>query len=234
MFYILNKENEVIEMLVIVLLFILVIWVGPIIAGTIIAKRKNRSPHWFWFGIWPGLGFWIFIIMLFLEPLAICEECNMKIPKYAKLCPYCSKETQMKSKNSEEIKKIKKQDNKFLAVALITVFILFICFGCCLFVSVSKSFKSCEPYEYSIKMIENNPEIMKYLGENYKQIGIVSGSISTNDDLTGKAEISYKLKGKNGISKVYVKAEKENGVWLYQKINFYKEKRNSNSINLLE
>ena len=24
-------------------------------------KKKNRSPHWFWLAIWPGIGLWVFV-----------------------------------------------------------------------------------------------------------------------------------------------------------------------------
>ena len=62
---------------------------------------------------------------------------------------------------------------------------------------------------------------------------MISGSLNTNGDLSGKAKLSYKLKGKNGISIVYIDAYKENGIWNYNKINFYKEKKSSEVINLL-
>ena len=54
----------------------MLLWLGPIIGGVIVAKKKNRSPHWFWLGIWPGVGLWVFIIFLFLKPLEICENCK--------------------------------------------------------------------------------------------------------------------------------------------------------------
>ena len=54
------------------LIIFLILWIGPIIAGIIVAKKKNRSPHWFWLGIWPGIGIWVFIVMLILKPLEIC------------------------------------------------------------------------------------------------------------------------------------------------------------------
>ena len=42
-----------------------------------------------------------------------------------------------------------------------------------------------------------------------------------------------KIKGKNGISIVYIDAEKENGIWKYNKVIFYKEKGKADSIDLL-
>ena len=100
-------------------------------------------------------------------------------------------------------------------------------------VFVFSTFLKSEPYLYSIQLIENNQEILNYLGENYKLRKIVSGSISTNGNGTGTASISYKIKGKNGVSRVYVDAIKENGIWNYRKIIFYKEKGKADSIDLL-
>ena len=63
---------------------------------------------------------------------------------------------------------------------------------------------------------------------------MIAGSISTSGDSSGKANFSYKIKGKNGISVVYIDAYKENGIWNYNKLNFYKEEKLPEFINLLE
>ena len=57
--------------------------------------------------------------------------------------------------------------------------------------------------------------------------------MSTNGNGPGKVSISYTIKGKNGSSRVYVDAEKENGIWNYKKIIFYKQKGKVDSIDLL-
>ena len=100
-------------------------------------------------------------------------------------------------------------------------------------ITIFSSFLKSEPYLHSIKLIENNTEILEYLGEDYKLPKIISGSISTNGNGTGKVSISYTIKGKNGSSRVYVDAEKENGIWNYKKIIFYKQKGKVDSIDLL-
>ena len=74
---------------------------------------------------------------------------------------------------------------------------------------------------------------MEYLGEKYKLPIIINGSMSMNGNGTGQASLSYKIKGKNGISRVYIDAEKENGIWNYKKIIFYKQKGKVDSIDLL-
>ena len=99
--------------------------------------------------------------------------------------------------------------------------------------SIFSLFKNSEPYKYSVELIENNQDAMEYLGEEYKLPIIISGSMSMNGNGTGKASLSYKIKGKNGISRVYIDAEKENGIWKYNKVIFYKEKGKADSIDLL-
>ena len=211
-----------------------ILWIGPIIAGVIVAKKKNRSPHWFWLGIWPGIGLWVFIIMLILKPLEICESCNKTIPNGAKVCPYCGKETMLASKTTEEIKTIKKKENKKIIITVLTVLLIIFILVEGVFIFVVMAFKNSEPFKHSIELIENNSEIMEYIGNDYKQIGMILGSINVSGDSTGNASIMYKIKGKNGISRIYVKAEKENGIWIYQKILFYKEFGSTDVIDLLE
>ena len=211
-----------------------ILWIGPIIAGVIVAKKKNRSPHWFWLGIWPGIGLWVFIIMLILKPLEICESCNKTIPNRAKVCPYCGKETMLASKTTEEIKTIKKKENKKIIITVLTVLLIIFLLVEGIFIFVVMAFKNSEPFKHSIELIENNSEIMEYIGNDYKQTGMILGSINVSGDSTGNASIMYKIKGKNGISRIYVKAEKENGIWIYQKILFYKEFGSTDVIDLLE
>ena len=211
-----------------------ILWIGPIIAGVIVAKKKNRSPHWFWLGIWPGIGLWVFIIMLIFKPLEICESCNKTIPNGAKVCPYCGKETMLASKTTEEIKKIKKRENKKIIITVFTVLLIIFILVAGIFIFVGMAFKNSEPFKHSIELIENNSEIMEYIGNDYKQTGMILGSINVSGDSTGNASIMYKIKGKNGISRIYVKAEKENGIWIYQKILFYKEIGSTDVIDLLE
>ena len=210
-----------------------ILWIGPIIAGVIVAKKKNRSPHWFWLGIWPGIGVWVFIIMLILKSLEVCESCNKTIPNGAKVCPYCGKETMLASKTTEEIKTIKKRENKKIIIVFTVLLIIFILVAG-IFIFVGIAFKNSEPFKHSIELIENNSEIMEYIGNDYKQTGMILGSINVSGDSTGNASIMYKIKGKNGISRIYVKAEKENGIWIYQKILFYKKLGSTDVIDLLE
>lgn len=216
-----------------ILLCIFALYFAPTVAGVIIAKKKNRSPHWFWLSLIPCAGFWVFAVMLFLPPLAICESCKQKIPADAKICPFCETKTPLYERTTEEVQKAKKKRRKtILLSALALVAIVFVmCFA--LINSVFLSLKTCEPYKHSIELLESNEEVMEYLGENYSKKGVISGSLKSNTNGTGSAEITYKVRGKNGDSVVYVSAEKENGVWVYKKVLFYKKRNSSATIDLL-
>ena len=68
---------------------VLSIYIGLIVLGVKIAKRKNRSPHWMWFAIHP-LGLIItLIVMAALSPLKRCPQCAQTSPQHARLCGFC-------------------------------------------------------------------------------------------------------------------------------------------------
>lgn len=141
-----------------------------------------------------------------------------------------------KNNNSEQkIEKVVEtpETKKNKKIKYILIFSIGLLLAITICISVFSSFSNCEPYKHSVEVIENNQEIMEYLGENYKISKIISGSISTSGNGTGTASISYIIKGKNGKSRVYVDAVKENGIWNYKKMIFYKEKGKVDSINLL-
>lgn len=65
------------------------LWVWPITAGVKTALKKNRSPHWMWFGIHP-LGGWItYAVLKFVKPLIACPQCAQKMKAHARQCPHC-------------------------------------------------------------------------------------------------------------------------------------------------
>lgn len=94
-------------------------------------------------------------------------------------------------------------------------------------------FKSSEPYKHSIGVIETNPEVMRSLGDNYRQTGFIFGSIRVSGK-NGSADFSYRLRGMSGISKVKVTAIKASGSWIYTVIDFYPDARGSDVVNLLK
>jgi hypothetical protein len=74
---------------VILAIVLLALWIPPIVLGIRIAKKKNRSPHWMWFGFHPFFGWVAFAVLASLPPLKECSQCAEKVKAHAKICPYC-------------------------------------------------------------------------------------------------------------------------------------------------
>lgn len=69
------------------------LWALIIISGVRIAKKKNRSPHWMWFGIHPFAGLIMLIVLACLKPKVPqkpCPNCGMQVQAFARVCPYCA------------------------------------------------------------------------------------------------------------------------------------------------
>ena len=64
-------------------------WVLPIVGGLRAARRKNRSPHWMWFGIHPIGGFIAWGVLAAAKPLKECPKCAETLKVHARVCPYC-------------------------------------------------------------------------------------------------------------------------------------------------
>ena len=67
----------------------LAIYIGLIVLGVTIAKRKNRSPHWMWFAIHPMGLLIVLIVMAALSPLKRCPQCSQTTQQHARLCGIC-------------------------------------------------------------------------------------------------------------------------------------------------
>jgi len=74
---------------ILIFLFVLALWVPPIILGVRAARRKNRSSHWMWFGVHPMMGWIAFAVLASLPALKECSHCAEKVKAHAKICPYC-------------------------------------------------------------------------------------------------------------------------------------------------
>ena len=85
------RDDDIIGLVVslVILVVVLAVYIGLIVMGVSIAKRKNRSPHWMWFSIHP-LGLIItLIVMACLSPLKRCPQCAQTSPQHARLCGFC-------------------------------------------------------------------------------------------------------------------------------------------------
>ena len=211
-----------------IIIFLLVAWILSIIIGIKIAKKKNRSPHWMWFGINPMGGFVVCIILALLPPLKICSKCSNKVIADAMCCPFCKNEY---SQDSIIPRKMAKKQI-ILTVIIITAF--FITFATMMFISVNSIFIKSTPYINVMQIVQNSEKVMESIGTNIEKSGFISGSISTSGDMTGNASFSFKIKGNMGKGRIYVQSIKENGVWEFTKIIFYKNKNDPNKIDLLD
>ena len=85
------RDDEIVGLVVALVISVVVLtaYIGLIVLGVSIAKRKNRSPHWMWFAIHP-LGLIItLIVMAALSPLKRCPQCAQTTPQHARLCGFC-------------------------------------------------------------------------------------------------------------------------------------------------
>ena len=88
-----NDDAPAFALILVVLLFVVIFfgaWASLIVFGVKTAKKKNRSPHWMWFGVHPVGALVVFIVMMCLEPLKLCPQCSRPTPPGARVCPYCA------------------------------------------------------------------------------------------------------------------------------------------------
>ena len=85
------RDEDAIALVVMMVIgvIVLAVYIGLIVLGVTIAKRKNRSPHWMWFAIHP-MGLLItLIVMACLPQLRRCPNCGNASNQQARLCGFC-------------------------------------------------------------------------------------------------------------------------------------------------
>lgn len=193
-------------------------WGIPIFLGIRIAKKKNISPHWMWFGIHPFFGWIAFGILAASKPKIICSNCGEILKAHAKVCAYCN--TQFDG-GTVEIKpnyyKPQKKKKPIFGILIgIGAFLLFAIF---VFSIVTKAFTNSWAYTVSMETVSSNTYVINSIGEPIKQKGFIAGSIQTSGD-TGTANLLIPIKGPNGKGKLNVYAKKENGAWSLKHLVF--------------
>jgi len=199
---------------IIILLIIFIIWILPIIIGVKIAKKKHISPHFMWIGILPIWGLIVMTIICLLPELKICSKCTEKNKKYARYCQKCNNEFEESSITSPPNKLTKKQ--LVFRVCIIGGAIIVFFFS--LFILLQSIFKSSEIYKMTFEEIAINMELIEIIGDQVKQKGFISGSISTSGN-SGNANISFKVTGSNGMFRIHVIGIKEFDTWKITNIN---------------
>ncbi|WP_299365998.1 cytochrome c oxidase assembly factor Coa1 family protein [Winogradskyella sp.] len=95
-----------------------------------------------------------------------------------------------------------------------------------------KMLKSSEPYEYAVEQASTNERLISIIGEPVETDGIMQGSLNYKN---GKRSADFRipLKGPNGKAFVYVKGEKLDDTWDYEKL-YVTIKDSEERINLLD
>lgn len=85
------RDDEVVALIAVLVIsaVVLTVYVGLIVLGVNMAKRKNRSPHWFWFAVHPVGLLITLIVMACLSPLQRCPNCQQASHAHARLCGFC-------------------------------------------------------------------------------------------------------------------------------------------------
>ena len=88
-----NDDGATAAIAIMAILFVLILlgaWISLVVFGIKAAIKKNRSPHWMWFGVHPMGALVVFIVMMVIEPLKLCPNCARPTPTGAQVCPYCA------------------------------------------------------------------------------------------------------------------------------------------------
>jgi hypothetical protein len=88
-----NDDGAAAAIAIMAILFVLILlgaWISLVVFGIKAAIKKNRSPHWMWFGVHPVGALVVFIVMMVIEPLKLCPRCARPTPTGAQVCPYCA------------------------------------------------------------------------------------------------------------------------------------------------
>jgi hypothetical protein len=199
---------------IIIFLVVFIIWVLPIIIGVKMAKKKHISPHLMWIGILPMWGLVVMTIICLLPELKVCSKCGEKNKKYAKYCQRCNNEFEESSIATPPNKLTKKQ--AIFRIGMIGGAIIVFCVS--FFVLMQNIFKASEVYKMAFEEMAINVELKEVIGDQIRQKGFISGSISTSGN-SGNANMSFRVTSSNGIFRIHVIGIKEFDTWKITNFN---------------
>ena len=77
------RDDEVVALIAVLVIsaVALTVYVGLIVLGVNMAKRKNRSPHWFWFAVHPVGLLITLIVMACLSAVATLSELSASVSR---------------------------------------------------------------------------------------------------------------------------------------------------------
>ena len=203
-------------------------WALPIRIGIKIAKRKNISPLWMWFGIHPIFGWFTLLVLNSAKPRKICPNCKEKIKKHAKICPYCLSEQEWEISNNP----IKKKQTKLTTKLVVSVIIIILITPYFYFYFTSNPTTESWAYQNGISKAKNNYELVKLLEQPIIPGEIISQSSRLTDGVKTK-KIEIELDGNKSSGILIIKVVKDGEKWEFKKL-YFEESNSNKTLNLLK
>jgi hypothetical protein len=192
-------------------LIIILLWVLPIILGIRAAKRKHRSAHWLWFGIYPGGALITWLVIELSTGIKTCSNCKGKTSALSKYCPHCSQPFEIPTSVSSGYRGWA-QRHKGWAITFAVLF-GFASFGALLFGLINISFRNSWVYQDALKRAQSDTEVIELLGAPIKDGWFTSGSLDSGE---GDAELSIPIYGPQMKGNLSVSAKRQKGIWTYR------------------
>jgi hypothetical protein len=215
----------------ILIILVIAFWAIPIVLGVRIAKKKNISPHWFWFGIHPFFGWIAFGIIYAHKGRKTCPKCLEVLKKHAKVCAYCNHpfDDIENHKPIEEIARDKKKNRTRNILIGVGVFLVTMIF---MMAILTTMFTNSWAYKNALIIAKSNLELKSKLGSPIeKNSYFIGGSIVTNGG-KGNADLTIPIKGSRGKGTLMVFANKSQGTWSMDTLLFI-DTNNKDTITLL-
>lgn len=116
-------------------------------------------------------------------------------------------------------KKQKSKKKLFLIITglLVACGFLMIIFIGGIIMAVMTMIKKSEPYQVAMGKVQQDEQIIQYLGEPIEPGWFITGNIKLSND-SGNANIQIPISGSHGAGTLYVEAEKEFGKWDYKRV----------------
>jgi len=229
-----SEKGRILTIIIFLAVF-LASWIVPIIIGANIARKKNYSPHWMWFGLYPGVGLVLCIVFACLSPRRVCPKCGKKINSAGSFCQFCGNQfLPEETKIDDEKHSVRKMsDRKKIIIIVCSVFVVLFAFVLFVFSIVDSAFSNSMPFKQAIEAVKKDDECVAVLGDNVVRSGSFSGSVS-RDNNSGSADFSFGVKGDKGSGRVYLVSSCELGTWHFSKLYFCKNEKDAKPISLLK
>jgi len=138
-----------------------------------------------------------------------------------------------RNKRWESVERFK-QVQRYWAWAGLGLLLAWILFAILMVFVVFATMKQSDAYKMSLQMLREEPRVAALIGSPVEEAGlVVTGSVNSQGNGNGQAEISYSVKGPQGEARVFFKAQKVLGQWEIQRFTVQK-KENGERIELAQ